>query len=171
MFGRIVATIILIITLALLYLAPQGLLTKPILEETVAGPILMQTLETLDEGLAYRRIQDDGAVIDAESLAVYNDRIVDGDATVNLVRFTTLDTTMTEFPHLAGQDSEIWPRGEFLVAKFPYRGNWSPRLGKWKVYKGLGNEARARGLLPAPVLEIHDATAEEIRYLMPVKKQ
>ncbi len=170
MAARIITTLILIVTLALVYLAPQGLLTKPKLEQELRGPFVLRDLEMMDDQSAYFRAYDLGTqdtTIEAGwSPVVLNERMITAGDTVQFgyafefsgTRSGLADTAST-FVHL--------PRDTYLIAQFPNRGQFSARLGAWKVYKGFQHEVMRRGLLPGPVLEIHEVDSEEILYLLP----
>ncbi|MBU1370533.1 MAG: GyrI-like domain-containing protein [Bacteroidetes bacterium] len=57
------------------------------------------------------------------------------------------------------------PEGDYLVAEFPYKGKLSVLLGLFKVYPGMKNFVKMRGLNPeTPVIELYDIPNKKIVY-------
>jgi hypothetical protein len=175
MAGRVIATLMLIATLALIYLAPQGLLTKPQLEEGLRGPFQLRDLEPLDEKLAYQRAYDlglqDTTIETGWSPAILNEQLVSATEQIEfgyvsesndaeLFMNTNVETSVTQLP-----------RGSYLIASFPNRGMFSARLGAWKVLRGFQHEVMKRNLRLGPILEIHAIGSEEIHYLMAIQER
>ena len=183
MLGRIVAVIVLVVSLALIYLAPQGLLTKPISDDAHTGPYLLElTADTmalkdarytaLDQcmggerlpvvlslGLMFGELGIPGCMIADTSITARN-------LVTDTLLIAGLDTISDITSAAPSAGYALWPASQSIIVSFPLRGNWSPRLGSWKVYRGLVDELRQNGLDARPVLEIYDPATEEIRYVM-----
>ena len=170
MFARIITTLILIVTLGLVYLAPQGLLTKPKLEQELRGPFVLRDVELMDDQSAYYQAYDlgvkDTTIEVGWSPAVLNERMTTHGDTVQFGYAFEFNGSRSALADTASGFIQL-PRDTYLIASFPNRGQFSSRLGAWKVYKGFQHEVMKRGLLPGPVLEIHEIGSEEILYLLP----
>lgn len=169
MAGRVIGTIVLIATLAAIYLAPQGLLTKPTLAEQRAGPF---RFVELDSGLTAKQARARlpelaaGERASAGLPAVINRSLLDEGAPVRIGRVYPARGAAPGSADPADATGVRWSESRYLVAEFPYRGSFSPAFGAWRVYRGLPDELARRGCDPGPVLEIYDAEAETIRYLV-----
>lgn len=160
---RIVALIVLAISLAFVFLAPQGLLTNPTLEE---GWVDAHAIAVIGDTMLYveGRALVDSLAHDPQPGSpfpglLYLGLVEEGPERVVPVRVWT-DTTE------AGAHARILPGSDGLTVRFPHRGAYSYRFADWKVYDAISKELRRRAWPGLEVLEVHDRPAEEVRYLI-----
>lgn len=167
-----------LLILGLVWLAPQGLMTKPTVAEETVGPYWMVyqevtgdyrntpvAMDAVYDTLVERGIEtthgvglylDNPASVAKEALRSHVGCLVDSAQYAAVMEAVGFPYSTKKFAARSAH-----------VARFPLRGQMSYMFGAIKAYKALGKVSEEEGLSERAMMEIYDVPGEEIRYILP----